>query len=317
MTVWRIVPLAANTGALYDGRMRRAIEGFLSKLEARRYSPRTIETYRRDLSRFLEFVAGETGEESPSPRSVTAPLIRSYLAHLYDLPLAKPTRHRSLAAIKSFFKECHRGGLVESSPAALLSFPKPERRLPAFLSVDEVERLVSLPEGILAARDLALIELIYGAGLRLAEAAALDIGALDLEAAEVRVLGKGNRERIVPVGRGAARAIRTYLELRHATRAARSRVGRREPLFLNRRGGRLSRRGIERRVGRYLRLVGPGLTVHSLRHSFATHLLDAGADLRAVQELLGHRHLSSTQRYTHTTAESLKRIYRRAHPRAS
>ncbi|MFH1681936.1 MAG: tyrosine recombinase XerC [Candidatus Eisenbacteria bacterium] len=296
--------------------MRRAIDEFLAHLEGRRYSPRTIEAYRRDLAAFHAFVIEETGEEEPSLPSATPPVIRSYLARLYDRRLAKTTRHRALAAIKSFFKECHRKGLVETSPAALLSFPKPDRRLPSFLSPDEMNRLVSLPEGVWAARDLALIELIYGAGLRLAETAALDIGSLDLDAREVRVLGKGNRERIVPVGREAVRAIRAYLGLRRAEAAARSRLGRSAPLFLNRRGGRLSRRGIERRVGRYLHLVGQGLTVHSLRHSFATHLLDAGADLRAVQELLGHRQLSSTQRYTHTTAESLLRAYRRAHPRA-
>jgi integrase/recombinase XerC len=296
--------------------MRRAIYGFLIQLEGRRFSPRTIEAYRRDLDRFLAFVRTETGEEEPGLDSATPSVIRSYLAFLYDRRLAKATRHRALAAIKSFFKECHRGGLVEASPASVVSFPKPESKLPSFLSVEDVERLVSLPEGVLAARDLALIELIYGAGLRLAETAALDIGGIDLDASEVRVLGKGNRERIVPVGRAAARAVRTYLALRSATGAVRTRVGRSEPLFLNRRGGRLSRRGIERRVGIYLRRIGGDLTVHSLRHSFATHLLDAGADLRAVQELLGHRHLSSTQRYTHTTAQSLLRVYRRAHPRA-
>jgi integrase/recombinase XerC len=297
--------------------MRRAMCDFLAGLEARRYSPRTVEAYRRDLGRFAAFVAEETGEEEPSVSSVTPSVVRAYLARLYDDRLAKASRHRALASIKSFFKECHRRGLVEASPAALVSFPKPDRKLPAFLSVEEAGRLASLPEGPLAARDLALIELIYGSGIRLAEAAALDIGSLDLEAREVRILGKGNRERIVPVGREAARAVRTYLELRRASVAARTRIGRREPLFLNRSGGRLSRRGIERRVGRYLRHVGDGFTVHSLRHSFATHLLDAGADLRAVQELLGHRHLSSTQRYTHTTAQSLLRVYRRAHPRAT
>ncbi|MBM3321794.1 MAG: tyrosine-type recombinase/integrase [Candidatus Eisenbacteria bacterium] len=296
--------------------MRRAIDDFLKGLEERRYSPRTVEAYRRDLRAWHTFAMKEMGEEEPALRDVTSSLLRSYLARLYDRRLAKTTRHRALAAIKSFFKDCHRRGLVDASPAAFLTFPKAERKLPSFLSPDEIDRLVSLPEGVWAARDLALIEMIYGAGIRLAEAAALDIGSIDLDAREARVLGKGNRERIVPFGREAARAVRAYLAVRHATNAGRSRVGRSEPLFLNRRGGRLSRRGIERRVGRYLRLVGEGLTVHSLRHSFATHLLDRGADLRAVQELLGHRRLSSTQRYTHTTAETLLRAYRRAHPRA-
>ncbi|MFH1279511.1 MAG: tyrosine recombinase XerC [Candidatus Eisenbacteria bacterium] len=296
--------------------MRRAIDDFLATLESRRYSPRTIEAYRRDLGRFHEYVVMETGEDDPATGSATAGVIRSYLARLYDQRLAKSTRHRALAAIKSFFKECHRAGLVESSPATLVSFPKPDRPLPAFLTEDQVNRLVSMPEGLFASRDLAIIELIYGAGLRLAEAQTLSLGDLDLDNREVKVVGKGNRERIVPLGREAVRSIRTYLDLRHVTDPWRAGAGRRSPLFLNRTGGRLSARGIQRRVGRYLRLVGEGLTVHSLRHSFATHLLDGGADLRAVQELLGHRHLSSTQRYTHTTAQRLRRVYERAHPRA-
>lgn len=308
--------LAGTLPAPYSLTMRNAVDDFLAKLESRRYSPRTVEAYRRDLGRFLDYVAKETGEEDPALDSVTPGVVRSYLARLYDQRLAKTTRHRALAAIKSFFKECHRSGLLEASPATLVSFPKPDKPLPAFLTEEQVNRLVDMPEGLFASRDLAIIELVYGAGLRLAEAHALSLGDLDLDDREVKVVGKGDRERIVPLGREAVRAIRTYLDLRCVTDPWRAGAGRKSPLFLNRSGGRLSARGIQRRVGRYLRLVGEGLSVHSLRHSFATHLLDGGADLRAVQELLGHRHLSSTQRYTHTTAGRLRRVYERAHPRA-
>ncbi|MBN1825794.1 MAG: tyrosine recombinase XerC [Candidatus Eisenbacteria bacterium] len=297
--------------------MRESIDAFLRTLRNRRYSPRTLRAYRDDLERFLEFLVEGSGEKdaAPDPSSITPSDIRLYLAHLYDAGAARSTRARALAAIKSFFKDCHREERIDANPAALVSFPKPEKRLPKFLSKDEIERLVHLPEGALAARDLALIELIYGAGIRLSEAHHLDVGDLDLEEREAHVLGKGNRERIVPFGREAAAAVRTYLTLRAHEDPIRMRAAPEDPLFLNRVGGRLSTRGIQRRVGRYLRRVGDGLSVHSLRHSFATHLMDGGADIRAVQELLGHRHLSSTQRYTHLTPERLIRVYRRAHPR--
>ena len=308
--------LAGPLPTPYHEYMRKSIDRFLKTIESRRYSPRTIEAYRRDLGRFHAYIVRESGDEFPDIRSVTPGVIRAWLARLYDQELARTSRHRALASIKSFFKESHRSGKIDANPAALVSFPKQEKRLPSFLTEEEVERLVHLPEGVLAARDLAMIELIYGTGIRLAEAHTLDRGSVDLDLREVRVVGKGNRERIVPVGREAERAVRRYIDLRCAGDAASSPVGKKEPLFLNRFGKRLSRRGIQRRVGIYLKRIGGGLTVHSLRHSFATHLLEAGADLRAVQELLGHRHLSSTQRYTHVTVGRLKQVYERAHPRA-
>lgn len=296
--------------------MREAIDRFLRSLESRRYSARTVRAYRNDLDRFASFLAGLGGEEEPpEPGDVEAADIRLYLAALFEEGASRATRARALAAVKSFFKECHREERIDANPAALVSFPKPEKRLPRFLTPDEVERLLTLPDGSLAARDLALIELIYGAGIRLSETHRLDVRDLDLEAREARVLGKGNRERIVPVTRSAVSAVRKYLAARVREDPVRFRAAPEDPLFRNRRGGRLSTRGIQRRVGRYLRRVGEGLTVHSLRHSFATHLMDGGADIRAVQELLGHRQLSSTQRYTHMTPGRLIRIYRGAHPR--
>jgi len=297
--------------------LRDSIDRFLRSLRSRRYSPRTLRAYRDDLHRFLEFLVEQRdgGEEGPDPAEIAPADIRLYLARLYDDGASRATRARALAAIKSFFKECHREERIDANPAALVSFPKPEKRLPKFLTPDEIERLVHLPEGSLAARDLALIELIYGAGIRLSEAQRLDVRDLDTEGREAKVLGKGNRERIVPLGEPALSAVRKYLAARVKEDPVRFRAAPEDPLFLNRMGGRLSARGIQRRIGRYLGRVGEGLSVHSLRHSFATHLMDGGADIRAVQELLGHRHLSSTQRYTHLTPGRLLRVYRRAHPR--
>ncbi len=294
--------------------MHRAINIFLKRIVTRRYSERTIDTYRRGLDRFLAFAAEELGEEMPDVRSITPELVRAWLAHLYDAGYARATRARYLATLKSFFKEIHRDERIDTNPAALVSFPKAEKRLPRFLSESEVSSLVTMPDGPAAARDLALIELIYGAGIRLAEAHGLDVSDVKLSRREIRVIGKGNRERIVPVGEEAIRALRIYLASREESGPAFAPESS-TPLFLNRSAGRLSRRGIQRRVGKYLSRVAPGLSVHSLRHSFATHLLEAGADLRAVQELLGHRHLSSTQRYTHVTAGRLIKVYRRSHPR--
>lgn len=289
--------------------MRESVPLFLDRLTTRQYSPRTISTYERDLDRFLSFL--EAHDHTLQMKRIDTPILREYLAWLYDRKLARSTRARALATLKSFFREMHREERIASNPAAIVSFPKPEKKLPQFLRDREVDRLFTLPAGKLALRDLALLELLYGAGLRLAEVAGLDLGSVDLTRGEVRVFGKGARERIVPLGREAVRALRIYLD----TETDPTAPG--EPaLFRNVRGNRLSHRGIQRRVGTWLRRVGPGLTVHSLRHTFATHLLERGADLRAVQELLGHRHLSSTQRYTHVTADRLRKIYQRAHPRA-
>ncbi len=296
--------------------MKQSIRIYLKRLRNRQYSPRTIDTYQRLLLDFSIFLQEVLDEEDPPVKSVTTGLIREYIAELYDQGYAKTTRARALATLKSFFREIHRDERIDLNPAAPVSFPKPEKKLPQFLSTREVSRLVKMPEGKHAPRDLALIELIYGTGIRLAEAHGLNVESVNLHGAEARVLGKGNRERIVPVGREAVRAIRIYLDVRRNQSEPPSSPPGDSPLFINQRGGRLSRRGIERRIALYIGRIGEGLSVHSLRHSFATHLLEGGADLRAVQELLGHRHLSSTQRYTHVTAKRLAKIYRQAHPRA-
>ncbi len=294
--------------------MKPSISIYLKRLANRRYSPRTISTYSRQLDHFLHFLQDAFEKEEIAAGEVTSRLIREYMAELYDDGYARASRARALATLKSFFKEIHRDERIDANPAATVSFPKAQRRLPHFLTNREIGLLVAMPDGENAARDLALIELIYGSGLRLSEAHLLNVGSVDFHRDEVKVLGKGNRERIVPLGRQARRALTAYLETRRPPRTV---AGENDlPLFLNRSGERLSRRGIERRVGVHLKRLGTGLTVHSLRHSFATHLLEGGADLRVVQELLGHRHLSSTQRYTHVTAKRLSRIYRQAHPRA-
>lgn len=298
--------------------MKQSVPLFLKRLGNRQYSPRTIDSYRRQLDDFCQFLREVLDEEEPAVSAVTTGLVREYMAEMFDNGYSRATRARALATLKSFFKEIHRDERIDVNPAAPVSFPKPEKSLPQFLSTREMTRLVSMPEGRFAVRDLALIELIYGAGIRLSEAHGLDVRKIDLKRGEVRVLGKGNRERIVPIGREAARAVTIYLELRESESAGGGGAPPQgeSPLFINQRGGRLSRRGIQRRIALYLGRFGEGLSVHSLRHSFATHLLEGGADLRAVQELLGHNHLSSTQRYTHVTAKRLAKVYRRAHPRA-
>lgn len=298
----------------------------------RRLSPNTVDAYRRDLDRFARFLREWLATGDWSWSDVDRRAIRAFLGELDLEGLARSTMARKLSAVRTFFRFLHRNGRVGSNPAKAVRTPRQERPLPGHLTADQTEELFELLReraeadgGFVALRDRALVELLYSSGLRLAEARGLDLPEVDLPSGQVRVTGKGDRERVVPVGSEAVAAIRAYLpararllEERRSVDPGGAKAGPEHPLFVSERGRRLSRRQMQRGVGRALEAVaaGEGLSVHALRHSFATHMLDRGADLMAVKELLGHESLSTTRIYTHTSRERLKEVYRNAHPRA-
>ena len=291
---------------------------FLEHLEKeRQVSPHTVTAYRRDLDGFVEFCGRHYGGEW-SWESVDRLGMRGFLGELQRRGLAKRSAARALSAVRTFYRylQAHHGFGV--NPARGTRIPRLEKRLPAYLEKGQTEALFAQAEAgaetgdFGATRDLAILELFYSSGLRLAELAGLNQDDLDLLSDQVKVRGKGRKERIVPVGSRAVQAIRRYLDLRDGMSGGR---GRQRAVFVNQRGGRLTPRSIQRAMHRLFDGVQvDGLRVHSLRHTFATHLLDRGADLRAVQELLGHASLSTTQVYTHTSVERLKEVYRLAHP---
>jgi len=302
----------------------RAIEGFRSYLaDERRFSPRTVLAYGTDLARFTEFWEREFGE-GPAAKTrlnrIDALAVRSYMAALHRAGLRNRSIARHLSTLRSFFRWACREGHLEKSPAAGLPSPKTPRALPRALSRTDTETLLEAGGGdLLPERERAIFELLYASGLRVSEAAALDVEDVDLSSRLARVLGKGSRERIVPFGEQAEDALRAYLPIRSALRRrAGGDSDEGEPLFVNRRGGRLTTRSMARLLKRRLRAAGlpADISPHSLRHTFATHLLEAGADLRSIQELLGHASLSTTQKYTHLDASHLDAVYRHAHPRA-
>lgn len=305
----------ASTAALVDDFLRHIADG-------RQLSPHTVAAYRQDLTELRAFLDRYYGSESWTWGGVDRIALRGYLGHLANQGRARRTIARKLSAVRSFYRFLHREELVEANPARAIRSPKLERHLPAWLSRGELDRLFQVAEARAAentftgTRDLAILETFYATGMRLSELHLLDMADLDLVADQVRIRGKGRKERIVPLGRAAVTALRRY-ELRRAEVVART-GGDRRAVFLSLNGRRLSRRAIQLIVRRLLDQAcdDADLTTHSLRHSFATHLLDAGADLLAVKELLGHASLSTTRIYTHTTRERLRRVYDRAHPRA-
>ncbi len=281
----------------------------------RRLSPRTVDAYRRDLGQFEAFVGEYLGRGDWGWKDVDRLTIRSFLGHLETRGLKRTSIQRKLAAVRALFAFLHRTDRLPSNPAATVRAPRRQRGVPGFLPeiriadlLDGVARTATGDGSALALRRWALLELLYSSGLRLAEVQGLDVDRVDLALGQVRVRGKGDRERIVPVGRTAIRAIEGYLRVRTGDDPA---------LFLSSRGGRLSRRQIQRDVTGALASAADGesLSTHSLRHSFATHLLDRGADLVSVKELLGHASLTTTRIYTHTSVERLKSVHARAHPR--
>ena len=306
--------------------LARAIEGFTAYVaDERRFSPRTVEAYRRDLERFSAFWESEFANSSAAktPLSKVDTLaVRSYLAHLHRDKLANRSLARHLSTLRSFFRWACREGHLEKNPARGLPSPRVPKTLPRAMSLPDTERLLAADqeEAFVPERERALFELLYATGLRVSEAAGLDLSDVDFSSRLVRVTGKGRRERIVPFGEAAAESLREYLPsreaLRHRAGLDNARGG--EPVFVNARGGRLTPRSMARLLKRRLRAAGlpEQISPHALRHTFATHLLEAGADLRAIQELLGHASLSTTQKYTHLDAARLAEVYRNAHPKA-
>ncbi len=281
----------------------------------RNLSPYTVRNYRDDVWEFLRFLKGQ-GIESLAP--VDRIVLRRYLAWLEKRGRARASIARKMAEVRSFFRFLVREDLIERNPLQNISSPKVEKRLPVFLSRREVAGLVEDPADTSPAgrRDRALLELLYAAGVRVSEVVGLNLGDLSLERREVRVVGKGSKERIALMGVPAARALATYLK-----EGRPQLLGRRpsSALFLNRKGGRLSQRSVQAMVRKYARGadINKKVTPHVLRHTFATHLLDGGADLRTVQELLGHEKLGTTQIYTHVTQKRSRDAYLASHPRAS
>jgi integrase/recombinase XerC len=300
----------------------RQVQDYLRHIEhERQLSGHTVEAYRRDLANLVEFLDEYNGGSDWTWDGVDRLAIRAFLSHLSMHDLRQRTIARKLSAVRSFFRFLHREGTVKANPARHVRAPRHGRMLPGHLTQREMARLFELVGEKAAndewqgARDRALLELLYAAGLRLSELHALNVHDLQLEPGQVKVLGKGRKERIVPIGRAAGLALEGYSRLR-AVRFGAPAPG--DPLFVSERGSRLSRRQIQRTVTSFISQVAEeeGLSTHSVRHSFATHLLDGGADLMAIKELLGHASLSTTQVYAHTSRERLKQVYRTAHPRS-
>jgi len=314
--------------------MKGHLRAFLDYLRLNRNaSPHTVLAYEGDVAQFLTFLSGHVGRPVGDlvPGDISRVAIRGMLAELFRRGQSRGTAARKLAAVRAFTRYLRREGHIDSDPSLLVATPKRELKIPRHLEVEEMGRLIETPDRStpLGRRDRAILELFYASGLRLGELVGLDLEDINLGGRLVRVLGKGAKERLVPFNHSAAEAIRAYLPDRHSlveesvghaggTRPAarRSRLG--EPLFVNYRGGRLTSRSVHRLVRRYVAACSTrfGISPHAIRHSFATHLLERGADLRAIQELLGHVRLSTTQRYTHVDAAHLLEVYRKAHPRA-
>ncbi len=288
--------------------MKKHIEQFCNSLKAEKdVSPHTMRAYTKDLEEFLSFT-------DKKPQDIDNLDIRGFLASLHYRKLKKSSIARKLATIRSFFKYLHREGIVKKNPAKLVSSPKVQKILPRFLTVDEAFALMDSPKGdtFQASRDKAILELLYSSGLRVSELTTLDINDFDIKESLVRVKGKGKKERIIPIGSKAVEAMENYLPERILLKK------KSQALFLNNRGGRLTQRSIRRIVDKYGRMIAlkGHLSPHALRHTFATHLLHGGADLRAIQELLGHSSLSTTQKYTHVDIAHLIEVYDKAHPLA-
>lgn len=297
--------------------MDRYIEKFVTYLNVEKNaSPHTVTNYSVDLKEFRDFIGGDV--ELSAINHLT---LRRHLAALREKNYSKATIARKVASLKSFFKFLCRDGYLKANPALALSAPKIDKRLPQFLDIGEIEKLLEAPDDDEAgSRDRAVLETLYSAGMRVSELVGLSMDDVDFIGGIAKVRGKGKKERLAPIGDKAISAIRRYLEKRKSAKvnglACEWVNG--EALFTNLRGGRLTDRSVRRIVHKYIQKTAlkQGISPHSLRHSFATHLLNRGCDLRSVQELLGHSSLSTTQRYTHVSTERLKSVYEKVHPRA-
>jgi integrase/recombinase XerC len=302
--------------------MQTAVARFLKYLAVERgASDLTVKSYREDLQQLMEYFVDRAGDVPP-PASVSTLDLRGYLSHMHAAGYAKTTVSRRLASLRSFFRFGQREGWTKNNPARPLRNPRKSRNLPHFLSTEQIGKLLEAPprSGPSGLRDRAMLETMYSAGLRVSELVGLSDDDYDRQAGVLRVRGKGKKERLSPIGSFAARALDRWLAVRKVagTPRAGARLGGATPLFVNKFGKRLTTRSVGRMLEKYLKLTGLDLrtTPHTLRHSFATHLLDRGADIRSVQELLGHKSLVTTQIYTHVSTANLRAVYERAHPRA-
>ena len=287
-------------------------------------SPNTVKAYARDLHEFVDFLGSFYGTQGWTWEGVDRLAMRGFLAHLSRRGVGKRTMARTLSGVRSFYRWMHRNEMVEVNPARAVGAPKLDKYLPGYLDRPQIDLLFQMAEAralegrFTDVRNLAILELFYSTGMRLSELQGLSRGDLDLVTQQVKVRGKGRKERIVPVGDHAVLALRNYEAKRDELLRGVGPKGERSAYFLARTGKRIGPRMVQNVVSAFLAEIDEdaGLSVHSLRHTFATHLLDNGADLRAVQELLGHASISTTQIYTHTSVERLKQVYQKAHPRA-
>jgi integrase/recombinase XerC len=301
------------------------IDDFLKHLKyERNASPHTLRNYESDLIQFYDYVAppDEKGRRrSVNVRDIDHLTIREYMSKLYDLKKKKSSIHRKVASLRTFFRFLCREGVLEMNPAKLVATPRVERTLPNHLTIEQMVRFIETPdiETLLGKRDRAMLELLYASGLRVSELVGLNITDIDFTNQTVRVKGKGRKERIVPFGQHALSALQEYLTVRGEL-LIEADEDKRDPaaLFFNYQGTRINPRSVGRMVDKYVKMCADvhHISPHSLRHSFATHLLDAGADLRAIQEMLGHARLSTTQKYTHVSTDKLMEVYDKAHPKA-
>ena len=305
--------------------MTSEIAEYLEHLRNERdVSPNTVVAYERDLSELVAFLSTYYGGEEWSWQGVDRLAIRGFLGHLTRRGLSKRSTARALSAVRGFYRFLHRNEVVDANPARAVGSPKLERYLPSYLDRAQIDLVFQAAEvrawegGFNDVRNLAILELFYSTGMRLSELRGVSRGDLDLVSQQVKVTGKGRKQRIIPVGDHASLALRNYEAKRDELARNIGPKADRTAFFLSVNGRRLSTRSIQLIVTKFLAQIdeNAGLSTHSLRHTFATHLLDAGADLRAVQELLGHASISTTQIYTHTSVERLKQVYRKAHPRA-
>jgi integrase/recombinase XerC len=309
--------------------MKDILKDFLQHLRRRDLSRHTVTAYENDVATFLKHTSQirQKPIDALDPADIDAFAIRAFLGELHKQRISASSSARKLSAIRTFVKFLQREDLLEDDPSSLVAPPKKPQTIPAHLTIDEMSTLLEMPDASnpLGRRDRAILELFYASGLRLSELVGLDMEDVNLSGRMVRVMGKGRKQRLVPFNTRTADALRAWMKDRSATGRRAERRGQTKhprgvsaPLFLNYRGGRLSTRGVDRLVRRYVAQCGArfGISPHALRHSFATHLLANGADLRAIQELLGHARLSTTQRYTHVNAAQLIEVYKKSHPRA-
>ena len=323
------------------------VQEFLNYLRfEKRFSEHTAKCYGADLSQFGEFLIGASVGSQPADELISLPqqqggpatavatqtkpkvdqllvsvetdAVRTYLAFLNEKQYSKTTIARKLATLRSFYKFLVKRNQVSSNPVTVVRTPKQEKKLPRFLEYEEVKRLLETPpmDNWLGARDRAILETLYSTGIRVSELVALNMDDIDFLGEVVHIRGKGKKERIAPIGSSALQVIQHYMEFRNKRAQSNSNFDSRV-LFVNKHGRRLSTRSVRRKMDKYLKMAGldPAISPHTLRHSFATHMLNNGADLRSVQELLGHQSLSTTQVYTHLTTRKLKEVYENAHPR--